>query len=367
MARRSIGADPPGLPTLTEPQTRILTRLADDINSRIAPTGAAAGLDWHDELTLRSRLLGLWPSGRRSASGACRLLRSGDGWIAISIARPWDLEVLPALVEGPVAQDHWATVSGWVAGRTGSDAVQRARLLDMAAAPLDSLPSGTPVPLRVTRRWPSGEALPTTQVHVVDLSSLWAGPLVARILWEAGAAVTKVESVSRPDGARETPDFFDRMHPVRQPTVVVDLSSAPGRARLHELVETADVVIEASRPRALQQLGSGPDQVGTRAGRVWLSITGYGRSSPGSNWIAFGDDAAVAGGLTARTDAGDPLFCADAVADPVSGLFGAAAVLRSLAAGGGHFIDLALAGAAAAVARSGTLDTVEESEVTWPF
>jgi crotonobetainyl-CoA:carnitine CoA-transferase CaiB-like acyl-CoA transferase len=92
--------------------------------------------------------------------------------------------------------------------------------------------------------------------------------------------------------------------------------------------------------------------VGARPGRVWLSLTGYGREKPGADWIAFGDDAAVAGGLTGRDDAGDPVFCADAVADPVTGLIGAAAVLRSLAGGGGHLIDLALAGAAAAVVRN---------------
>jgi hypothetical protein len=366
MARRPIAAGSPGPPTLTDPQIRLLARLADDINNRITGTGRVGGLDWHDELTLRSRLLGRWPGERSSASGACRILRSADGWIAISIARPWDLEVLPALVEGPVAQDHWATVGGWAAGRTGSDAVHRARLLDMAAAPFDSIPSDTPVPLRATRRWPSRDAQPLTHVHVVDLSSLWAGPLAARILSAAGAAVTKVESASRPDGARETPDFYRHLHPEEQPNVVVDLSSASGRARLHELVESADVVIEASRPRALQQLGSGPDQVRGRAGRVWLSITGYGRRGPGSNWVAFGDDAAVAGGLTARTDAGEPVFCADAIADPLTGLFGAAAVLRSLAAGGGHLIDLALAGAAAAVARAGRCDAAEPPEATWP-
>jgi crotonobetainyl-CoA:carnitine CoA-transferase CaiB-like acyl-CoA transferase len=97
-----------------------------------------------------------------------------------------------------------------------------------------------------------------------------------------------------------------------------------------------------------------------------LSITGYGRRGPGADWIAFGDDAAVAGGLTATTNAGEPVFCGDAVADPVTGLFGAAAVLRSLAAGGGHLIDLALAGAAAAVARAGACESREALEPIWP-
>jgi crotonobetainyl-CoA:carnitine CoA-transferase CaiB-like acyl-CoA transferase len=236
----------------------------------------------------------------------------------------------------------------------------------MAAAQFDSMAPDTPVPLSATRRWPSRDVPDLSELQVVDLSSLWAGPLSARVLSDAGAPVTKVESAARPDGARGTPDFYRHLHPDEQSNVVVDLSSARGRAQLHELVEAADVVIEASRPRALEQLGSGPEQVRPKSGRVWLSITGYGRRGPGANWIAFGDDAAVAGGLTAKNDTGEPVFCADAVADPVTGLFGAAAVLRSLAAGGGHLIDLALAGAAAAVARAGTSESIEPLAPMWP-
>jgi hypothetical protein len=360
-----IDAGSSGEPTLADPQARLLQTLTDEIDGRSAPAGRAGRLDWHHELTVRGRILGGWPSGRSSASGACRILRSGDGWIAISLARPWDLEVLPALVEGPVAEDHWATLGCWVAARPGADAVGRARLLDMAAAQFDSIAPDTPVPLSATRRWPSRDAPDLSELRVVDLSSLWAGPLTARVLSDAGAAVTKVESVTRPDGARETPGFYRYLHPAEQSNVVVDLSTALGRAQLHELIEAADVVIEASRPRALEQLGSGPDQVHPKSGRVWLSITGYGRRGPGADWIAFGDDAAVAGGLTATTNAGEPVFCGDAVADPVTGLFGAAAVLRSLAAGGGHLIDLALAGAAAAVARAGACESREALEPIW--
>jgi crotonobetainyl-CoA:carnitine CoA-transferase CaiB-like acyl-CoA transferase len=124
---------------------------------------------------------------------------------------------------------------------------------------------------------------------------------------------------------------------------------------LARLLEQADVVIEAARPRALEQLGCGPDRVRPRPARVWLSITGYGRRGEAGNWIAFGDDAAVAGGLTSTDAEGDPVFCGDAVADPVTGLLASRAVLRSLAAGGGHQLDVPLAGAAAAVAR-GVID-----------
>ena len=136
----------------------------------------------------------------------------------------------------------------------------------------------------------------------------------------------------------------------------LDFRSPAGRAEAAALLDTADVVIEASRPRALQQLGLGPDDRPERPGRVWLSITGHGRSAPGRDWVAFGDDAAVAAGVVGRDASNQPVFCGDAIADPITGLVGAVAVLRALAAGGGQLIDLAMSGATGAAAARGAAD-----------
>lgn len=68
--------------------------------------------------------------------------------------------------------------------------------------------------------------------------------------------------------------------------------------------------------------------------------------------IAFGDDAAVAGGLTGLDRVGDPVFLGDALADPVTGVFAAHAVAHSLADGGGELLSLPMAGCAAALIDS---------------
>jgi crotonobetainyl-CoA:carnitine CoA-transferase CaiB-like acyl-CoA transferase len=75
-----------------------------------------------------------------------------------------------------------------------------------------------------------------------------------------------------------------------------------------------------------------------------VSITGYGRRPPGANWVAFGDDAAVAAGLAAASGApdGPPIFCGDAIADPLAGLHAALLALASFRRGGGHLLDVAL-------------------------
>ena len=178
---------------------------------------------------------------------------------------------------------------------------------------------------------------------------MWAGPLCARVLGLAGLRVVKVESTGRPDGARRGhAGFFDWLHGGHE-SVALDLGSEGGRAALRRLVAQADVVVEASRPRALAQLGIDAEAaVAARPGTTWVSITGYGRSGPGAGRVAFGDDAAVAGGLVAYDAEGLPVFCADAVADPITGLHAAAAALASVAAGGGHLIDVPMAGAVAA-------------------
>jgi crotonobetainyl-CoA:carnitine CoA-transferase CaiB-like acyl-CoA transferase len=165
----------------------------------------------------------------------------------------------------------------------------------------------------------------------------------------------KVESVHRPDGARQGPvAFFDLLHG-GQEAVALDFRTTDGRAALRRLLRSADVVVEASRPRALEQLGIVADTVLSEAAaagvgpRAWVSITGYGRAAPGRDRVAFGDDAAVAGGLVAWDESG-PCFLADAVADPCAGLVAAAAVLRALAAGGRWLLDISMRDVAAHLA-----------------
>jgi crotonobetainyl-CoA:carnitine CoA-transferase CaiB-like acyl-CoA transferase len=176
---------------------------------------------------------------------------------------------------------------------------------------------------------------------------MWAGPLCAHLLSRAGAEVVKVEDPDRPDTARDgDSELFAQLHR-GQRSVTVPFATADGVAALGRLLETADVVIEGSRPRALAALGFGPERFcATRAGRTWVSITGHGRVGPRSNWVAFGDDAAAGGGLVAAGPDG-PVFCGDAIADPVTGLYAATAALASIAVGGGHLVDCALSRAAA--------------------
>jgi len=114
------------------------------------------------------------------------------------------------------------------------------------------------------------------------------------------------------------------------------------------------VVIEGSRPRALRGWGIDAEaHLAAEDGpRVWVSITGHGRTGAEADRVGFGDDAAAAGGLVVGDDDG-PCFLADAVADPLTGIAAAKAVEEALGEGGSWLLDAALARVAASVARPG--------------
>ena len=287
----------------------------------------------------RAAILGLTRRGRVSAGGATRLLATADGWCAVALPRADDVATLPALLEADaVPDDPWPALSDWAATRSTEAVVARGQLLDIAVAGRGEVCAEPPA----VRRGRSGVGPRRVDgLLVADLSSLWAGPLCAQLLARAGAVVVKVESPSRPDGTRSgEPAFFDWMN-FGKLSYAIDFDH-DGDA-LRQLLSTADIVIEGSRPAALRRRQLSADDVPGRAGRIWLRIRGY-RGQPHRS--AFGDDAAVAGGLVGTGTQG-PVFCGDAIADPLSGLEAARAVGQSLRRGGGEVIDVSMAQVAA--------------------
>lgn len=306
------------------------------------------GQDANTLLTGRSGLTGLRGRGQTSVGGASRLMRAVDGWIAVTLARPIDIESLPALLETsePVG-DAWTALTRAVRTRAGGEIVERAQMLGIPAAELASVSAAGP---RSVSRWPRRRQSIDSGLLVVDLSSMWAGPLCGHILAGLGATVVKVESPSRPDGTRAgDPDFFRWMNGDKVP-YAADVHT--DGARLGRLLDAADVVIEASRPRALIHAGLDTQSRADRPGRVWVRITGYGSGHPMR--VAFGDDAAVAGGLVGRSPDG-PIFCGDAIAEPLTGVTAADEVVASLRRGGGEIIDVSMAQTAATFAALPTL------------
>jgi CoA-transferase family III len=340
-----------------------LRRWATVIGDRSAMLGRRLTFDAVALLGERAVIAGLRRQGQTSCGGATQLVRAADGWLAVALPRPEDRELLPAWLgidgAGGEGEISWAAVASALGDRRAREAAERAWLLGVPVSELPTEPIAppaappplAPLPVHATPVVgpPAGQR-PLTGTTVVDLSSLWAGPLCGNLLSLAGARVVKVESTSRPDGGRSGPrEFFDLLNGGKR-SVALDLAEEDGWRVLRRLLAVADVVIEGSRPRALEQRGIvAADLVAAGGPRLWVSITGHGRTGVGRDRVAFGDDAAVAGGLVVA-DEGGPCFCADAVADPAAGLAATAACLDALAVGGRWILDVAMADAAASLA-----------------
>ena len=121
------------------------------------------------------------------APAACRLLSAADGWVAVNLARDDDIDLVPALtgLSGAAWDDLEATVQVTAA----DEFVARGAELHMPIAML-----GEAAPLGLASR--TGSA---TNLRVVDLSVLWAGPFCAGLLAQAGAEVIRIENRGRPD------------------------------------------------------------------------------------------------------------------------------------------------------------------------
>lgn len=291
----------------------------------------------------------------------------------MSLARESDLDLLPAWTGGVIGRPAgqggpagtgpddppWDEIEAFARHVPSARLASSAQLLGMPVAPVGSEANRDSLPWsieRLGRGRPGGGMGPgRRRPVVVDLTALWSGPLCAHLLGRCGAEIIKVEDAGRPDGARlGDPWLFGRLHEGHD-GVTLDFASPEGRRALGHLIDSADVVLEASRPRALDALGFGPQPfLAARPGRTWVSITGYGRSGTRSNWVAFGDDAAAAAGLVARCDQRPPVFCADAVADPITGLYAAIGALASMTTGGGHLVDTSLVASAAFAAGGGS-------------
>ena len=295
-----------------------LAKIGGDIPGILGERAAYAGLHRN----------GPWNCGR-----TMRILPALGGHVALSLARPDDFALIPALIEGEPPRDIWDGITAWASRRSVDEIDERLTLL--------GLPGGRVRTQAPARPGVVSTLLGTRRTHphptVVDLTALWAGPLCAHLLGKGGASVIKVESMSRPDGARQgPPDFYALLHNGHR-SETLDFTQPRDIAVLRTLLENADLVLESSRPRGLQQLGIDAHEV-VAQGTSWLSITAAGREH---NAVGFGDDVAARAGLVVA-DGADLLPVGDAIADPLVGVRAAYEASAALADDRAYLIDVSM-------------------------
>src|SRR6478735_6029803 len=158
-------------------------RMADGLRTAAADLGGALSVDADELLTGRAGLLGLTAAGRVSAGGSTRLLSTRDGWCALTLSRPDDIDTVPALLElAEQPTDVWTAVATGAATRDACEFVARARMLDLPASILGEVNFPSP------RLVPAGRGAARTvpALLAAALSSVGAAPRGGPLLPAAG-------------------------------------------------------------------------------------------------------------------------------------------------------------------------------------
>lgn len=194
---------------------------------------------------------------------------------------------------------------------------------------------------------------PLTGLKVLDLSRLVAGNMASLQLADFGADVIKVEPRSKGDPLRAwtqggQPTFW-KTYARNKRSLAVDFRGEGALDLLKRLMRRSDVMIESFRPGTLEKMGLGPEVLERDFPHlILLRVSGFGQTGPYSPRPGFGTLVEAMSGFAHRNGEpdGDPLLPPLALADMISGLYGANAVMMALRSrdgdGRGQIIDLSL-------------------------
>lgn len=197
---------------------------------------------------------------------------------------------------------------------------------------------------------------PLAGLRVLDLATIYAGPLIAQLLGDFGADVIKVEHPGRGDGLRGHGRQVDgiglwwKIVARNKRTIAVNLSDRAGADLLLRLAATADVVIESFRPGTMERWGLGYDELSAaNPALVMVRVSGFGQEGPYASRPGFGTLIEAMSGFAAVTGEpdGPPTLPPFGLADGVAGISGAMATMvalyhRDARGGRGQVVDLAV-------------------------
>ena len=206
-----------------------------------------------------------------------------------------------------------------------------------------------------------------SNIRVLDLSRVLAGPWATQILADLGAEVTKIE---RPGVGDETRAWGPPYHKDgngrdtsesayylcanrNKRSVTVDMNTPQGQALLIRLAQDSDVIVENFKVGSLKRYGLDYESVRARAPQVvYCSITGFGQTGPYASRPGYDFLIQAAAGLMSVTGQPDgepgagPVKAGVAVSDILTGLYATVGILAALASrqrtGVGQHIDISL-------------------------
>ena len=194
---------------------------------------------------------------------------------------------------------------------------------------------------------------PLSDIRVLDISTVLAGPNCARYLADFGADVIKVE---RPDSGdslrgmawrdpRDGSGLWWKLVNRNKRNIALDLKDANDRELFLRLLDDANVLVENFRPGTLERLDLHPDALIARNPKlVIVRVSGFGQDGPYAKRPGFASIAESMAGLAAVSGEpdGPPMLPAIALTDEVTGITAAFAAMVALHSGVGQVVDVNL-------------------------
>jgi crotonobetainyl-CoA:carnitine CoA-transferase CaiB-like acyl-CoA transferase len=195
-----------------------------------------------------------------------------------------------------------------------------------------------------------------SDVIVLDLSRVFAGPYCTMMLGDMGATVIKVEQPGKGDDTRQFgPPYVAGESAYylglnrNKHSITLDFYNPAHKKRLFELIETATVLVENFRPGTLERQGLGYEVLhALNPGLIYCSISGYGQDGPYANRPGYDFVAQAESGIMSVTGDidGEPQRVGSPVGDTSAGMFACMSILAALyvrkSTGKGQHIDISL-------------------------
>ncbi|APV49200.1 hypothetical protein BWI17_05595 [Betaproteobacteria bacterium GR16-43] len=196
---------------------------------------------------------------------------------------------------------------------------------------------------------------PLSDLKVVELGTLIAGPYCARLMAEFGAEVTKVETPGEGDPLRKWRKLHDGnslwwyAQARNKKSIAVNLKAPEGQEIVRRLVAQADIVVENFRPGTLEKWNLGYEQLARDNPKlVMVRLSGFGQTGPYKDQPGFGAIGESMGGMRYITGYPDraPVRVGISIGDSLAAMFGVIGALMAIhhraKTGKGQVVDVAL-------------------------
>lgn len=200
-----------------------------------------------------------------------------------------------------------------------------------------------------------------SNLKVLDLTRVLAGPFCTMMLADMGADIIKIEQAGKGDDTRAMGPFKNGesayyMNLNRNKRgMTLNLKDPRGKELFLEMVKKADIVTENFRPGTMEKLGIGyEDLKKVNPGIIYAAISGFGHSGPYKMRPGYDIIAQAMSGLMSTTGwpGGEPTRTGTAMGDVLAGLSCAIGILAAVNArnltGAGQKVDVALVDSAVA-------------------